>query len=269
MAQIGKQISSKQLVWEIYRDSGIQDQINQADVYEWIVRVLALIGNPNAMLKKVTGHNDNPNLDIVNYRAKLPCDFFRLRQIVVNGFPALPSSNTFQQLMDGGCCGVDEIGNTLTSGTFVDNFGNTFITNLGENANAGPITYELNNDYVTLSVKQGKVCISYLAHAVDKEGFPLIPDDPSYIEAVKWYCLSKIDYLRWRNNPDSPGLKALYEHSEGEYNWYVGQAANAAKRVDPDTMEVIKNQLLRLKPEISNWSSLYKNMGVPELRKIK
>jgi len=269
MSQIGKYASSKQLVWELYRDSGLQEQINHADVFEWIIRVLALIAHPNAMVKKVTGHKDTPHLDIVNYRAKLPCDFFKLRQIAVNGYPALPTSNTFHQLMDGSCCGVDEIGSLLTNGTFVDQFGNTFRTDLGNQQSTGPLSYELNNDFITLSVKEGKVCLSYLAHAVDCDGFPLIPDDPSYLEAVRWYCLSKIDYIKWRNQPDSPGLRAIFEHSESEYNWYIGQATNKAKGVDPETMEVIKNQLLKLQPDPNLWSNFYKNMPMPELRKLK
>lgn len=269
MAQIGKFISAKNIIWNIYKNTGVQDNINQSDIFEWIIDCLSLIGNPNGMLHKVTGHKDNPNLDIISYRAKLPCDFFKIRQVAVDGYPALPATNTFHQLMDGNCCGIDELGTTLFDGTFVDNFGNTFKTNLGTKYGSTPLTYELNNDYITLSVKEGKVCMSYLAHAVDTEGFPMVPDEISYIKAVEWYCISKIDYLRWRNNPDSPGLKAIFEHSDTEYMWAVGQALNKAKAVDVDTMEVIKNQLLRLKPEPNHWSSFFNHLGSPELRKMR
>ncbi len=192
--QIGKYISSKQIIWEVYRDSGIQDQISYGDCYEWLVDCLSLIGNPNGMVHKVTGHVDNPNLDITNYRAKLPCDFYKLRQIAVNGFPAYPASGNFHQLMEGSCCGTDELGTLTTDGTIVDNFGNTFMTNLGSRTVSTPLTYELNDDYITLSVKTGKVCISYLAHPVDECGLPMVPDDISYKEAVKKYIIMKIDY---------------------------------------------------------------------------
>lgn len=269
MAQIARFISSKDLIWRLYRDSAVQDQINQSDVYEWIIEVLSLIGAPAGFVHKVTGHKDNPNLDIVNYRSKLPCDFHKLRQISINGFPALPSTNSFHMLQGGECCGTDELGSLLSDGTFIDNFGNTFLTSLGTKYGSAPLTYELNNDYITLSVKEGKVCMSYLAHAVDKEGFPMIPDDISYIKAVEWYCMSKIDYIRWRNNPDSPGLRAIYENSDTEYMWAVGQAAGRAKMPDVNEMELIKNQLLRLKPEPNQWENFYKNLGQPELRKLK
>ncbi len=71
------------------------------------------------------------------------------------------------------------------------------------------------------------------------------------------------------NNPDSPGLKALYEDSAREYCWYIGQAANKAKMPDTDGMEVIKNQLLRLKPEINQWATMFADLSTPEIRKMR
>lgn len=269
MAQIGRFVSVKNIIWNIYKNTGIQDQINQSDIMEWAIDVLSLIGNPAGFVHKVTGHKEDPNLDIVNYRAKLPCTFHKIRQVAVDGIACLPATNTFQQLRDGDCCGISELGTLDASGVFVDNFGNTFSTILGTNSAAGPLTYELNNDYITLSIKTGKVCMSYLAHAVDCDGFPMIPDEISYIRAVEFYCLSRIDYQRWRANPDSTGLRAVYENSEREYEWYVGQAASKAKSVGPEESEIIKNALLRLKPNINQWQSFYGGLGTPEMRKIK
>jgi hypothetical protein len=264
-----KIISSKEIVWNIYRDTGAQESISHSDIFEWVIEALSLIGNPQGLSKKVTGHKDNPNLEIINYRARLPKDFFKLRQIAVNGFPAYPSSNTFHYLMDGKCCGIDELGSVLSTGEFRDNFGNIFCTNLGTKYGSTPLTYDLNNDFITLSVKEGKVCLSYLAHAVDCDGFPMVPDDISYKKAVEWYARKQIEYIRWRNNPDSSGYRALYEHAEGEYNWYISQAINSAKMPDHNEMEVIKNSLLKLKPEVNFWQTFYDPLVLPELRQIK
>lgn len=264
-----KWISSKQIVWEIFRDTAISEDVSHSDIYEWITDCLLLIGAPVQFLTKITGHVDNPHLDINNFRAKLPCDFIKVRQVAIDGYPATPSNNTFHNLMDGACCGINEIGTTATDGSFVDNFGNTFITNLGTKYNTIPLTYELNNDYITLSVKQGKVCMSYLAFALDCDGFPLIPDNISYKEAIKKFIIMKLDYIKYRQNPDSSGLRQLYEHSEREYSWYVGQAGNAAKSLDIGQMENLKNSLLRLKPRINEFSNFFSTLSNPEGRRIK
>lgn len=262
-------ISAKNIIWEIYRDTKIQDEISPSDVFEWVTDCLLLIGAPLQFKNFVTGHKDNPNLDIQHFRAKLPCGFIKVRQVAVNGFPTFPATNNFQQLMDGNYCGTNELGTTMTDGTFVDNFGNTFQTNLGTKYNQTPLTYELNDDYITLSVKEGKVCMSYYGFAVDCDGIPMIPDEISYKEAIKKFVLNKLDYINWRNNPDSSGLKALYDDSTTEYCWYVGQAASKSKMPDLDTMEIIKNSLLKLAPNTNQWNNFMANLSFPELRKLQ
>jgi hypothetical protein len=268
MSLSGRNISLKQVIWETYRDSGIQDQLNWSDITEWATDALQLIDYPDQWQKKVTGHKSNPDLDITNYRAQIPCDLVHLVAVAVDGYAAIPANNSFHQLLDGKCCGVDDFGSLLTDGTFVDNFGNTFLTTFGTKYGSAPLTYELNNNWITLSVPIGKVCLAYLAFPTDCDGFPMIPDDVSYREAVKRFLMMKIDYLKWRQNPSDSGFKALYEHSEQQWNWYCGQAMNKAKLPDYGRMENIKNMLLKLKPNVKAFNNFFTSVGVQESRKL-
>lgn len=268
MALNGKYLPIKDIIWTTYRDSGIQDQLNLGDLVEWATEALQFINYPDQWQKKVTGHRDNPDLDILNYRAKLPCDLIHLVAVAVDGYAAVPSSNTFHQLLDGKCCGVDEFGSLLTDGTFIDNFGNTFVTTFGTKYGSTPLSYELNNDWLTLSVQKGKACLAYLAFPTDCDGFPLIPDNISYREAVKRFLIKQIDYLKWRQNPSDSGLRALYDHSEQQWNWYCGQAMNAAKMPDYGKMENIKNMLMRLKPNVKAFDNFFTALQTREARKL-
>lgn len=166
------------------------------------------------------------------------------------------------------CCGIDELGE-VDGDTFIDNFGNVFNTGLGIKYTNNDISYDLNNDYITLSVEEGEVCISYLAIPTDNLGFPLIPDDVSYKEAVKRFLIMKLDYINWRKDPDSRGLQKIYENSQQEWCWYCGQAGNKAKMPDIDGMESIKSMLIRLKPRFDEHRGFFRFLNISEKRRFK
>ncbi len=295
MALNGKYISLKSIMEQIYADNGYQFELPWADCMQWTEEALNLIGHPRQYVRKVTGHRSNPNLDIKDYRAHLPCDFYQLEQVAVNGQPAEYSGDTFHHLLDGGCCGIEGFTNlaanvheqnwgtivkvTNTDGTAVYeqrdeqeldnlNLDNNGIMSFDMTAQIdntfSPITFDLNNDHITLSVKEGRVCMAYLAIPTDEEGLPLIPDDTSYQIAIKKYLTMKIDYIAWRKGE----LRSdIFQHSEQEWAWYVGQAGNKAKMPSIDQLEAIKNQTMRLLPNINAHETFFRTLGSPEIRK--
>jgi len=290
MALNGKYISLNSIMEQVYADNGYQFELPWTDCMMWTEEALNLIGHPRQYERKVTGHKENPDLDIKNYRAHLPCDFHSLEQIAVNGMPAEYSGNTFHHLMDGACCGIEGFTNlaanikeqnygqlvktTTDSGTSAyenrndANFNTTdgimsFDMTASVDSIHNPITFDLNNDHITLSTKEGKVCMAYLAIPTDEEGLPLIPEDTSYQLAVKKYLTMKIDYIAWRRGQLQP---AVYEHSQQEWMWYVGQAGNKAKMPNIDQLEAIKNQTMRLLPNINAHETFFKSLGSPEIR---
>jgi len=299
MALNGKYISLNSIMEQVYADNGYQFELPWVDIMMWTEEALNLIGHPRQYIRKVTGHKENPNLDIKNYRAQLPCDFHSLEQVAVNGMPAEYSGNTFHHLLDGGCCGIEGFTNLaahvqeqnwgeLVKVTASDNedgsssYGASYYVERNDslsNTEGGlmsfdmtgaidfefnPITFDLNNNNITLSVKEGKVCMAYLAIPTDDEGLPLIPEDTSYQLAVKKYLTMKIDYIAWRRGTLQ---QAVFEHSQQEWMWYVGQAGNKAKMPNLDQIEAIKNQTMRLLPRINQHETFFKSLGSPEIRK--
>tara|TARA_B100000768_G_C11255355_1_gene366120 strand:- start:265 stop:1185 length:921 start_codon:yes stop_codon:yes gene_type:complete len=302
MALNGKYISLKSIMEQVYADNGYQFELPWTDCMQWTEEALNLIGHPRQYIRKVTGHKDNPDLDIKDYRAHLPCDFYQLEQVAVNGMAAEYSGNTFHHLLGGDCCGVGEDSSsslyysndqTITRnwGTDVltyneetqsysyeardltdmenlnlqsDSTQNFTLANGSEYNQSNNITFDLNNDHITLSAKEGKVCMAYLAIPTDEEGLPLIPDNTSYQLAVKKYLTMKIDYIAWRKGE----LRAdIFQHSEQEWAWYVGQAGNKAKMPNLDQMESIKNQVMRLLPNVNHHETFFRTLGSPEIRK--
>ena len=291
MALNGKYISLNSIMEQVYADNGYQFELPWVDIMMWTEEALNLIGHPRQYIRKVTGHKENANLDIKNYRAQLPCDFHSLEQVAVNGMPAEYSGNTFHHLLDGACCGIEGFANlaahvqeqnwgelvkvTNDDGTSSyeqrnDSLSNTeggimsFDMTGAIDSEFNPITFDLNNNNITLSVKEGKVCMAYLAIPTDEEGLPLIPEDTSYQLAVKKYLTMKVDYIAWRRGTLQ---QAVFEHSQQEWMWYVGQAGNKAKMPNIDQLEAIKNQTMRLLPKVNAHETFFKSLGSPEVRR--
>ena len=295
MALNGKYISLKAMMEQVYADNGYQFELPWMDCMLWAEEALNLIGHPRQYIRKVTGHKDNPDLDIKDYRAHLPCDFYSLEQVAVNGRPAEYSGDTFHHLLDGACCGIEGYTNLAAQvqehnwGTIVktteldgtaryeqrseeemDNLNIDYSGLMSFDMTGAmdtvynPITFDLNNNHITLSVQEGKVCMAYLAIPTDEEGLPLIPEDTSYQLAIKKYLTMKIDYIAWRKGE----LRSdIFQHSEQEWQWYVGQAGNKAKMPNIDQLESIKNQVMRLLPKVNHHETFFRSLGSPEIRK--
>lgn len=270
---IGQLISVKSIIEDFYGDTELQEPVNYENFIRWTVEALNKIGHPLQYRRRVTGVVDNPNLSIENYRAKLPCNVHKIEQIMVNGKPARYTTNTFHHLLGGECCNLANTQPfssvaTTSEGFFIDSFGNEFYAGFPSIGTSCDITYDVNADCLTLSVKEGEVCIAYLEFPFDNEGFPLVPDQESYREALVRYFTMKIDYIAWRKNPNNGGAKGLYEDSKQEWLFYVGQASNAAKLHSVDQMETIKNQLLRTFQSYNHHRTGFKNLGEQQKRRI-
>jgi hypothetical protein len=271
---IGQLISVKSIIEDFYGDTDTQEPVNYENFIRWTVDALNKIGHPLQYRRKVTGKIDNPNLDIENYRAKLPCNVHKIEQIMVNGLPARYSTDSFHHLLGGDCCFEQNslpYGSTssYSEGFYIDGFGNEFYAGFPAPTTNCDITYDVNADCLTLSVKEGEVCIAYLEFPFDEEGFPLVPDNESYREALVRYFTLKIDYINWRKNPNSQGARMLYEDSKQEWAFYVGQASNSAKLHSVDQLESIKNQLLRTFQSYNHHRTGFKNLGLQQQRRIK
>ncbi len=254
---IYKYVSIQNVLSKIYRDTGSPDYINWKDLIEWSGEALDFIGAYQQYIRRVTGDLANPNLVLENYKAKLPCDFFRLEQLAIDGYAAHYAGNTFHHLLDGSCC-TDVVMDSTYEDLFKDNFGNVF-TNLGENTSNGQTTeytYDINDDFITANVKTGNICMAYIAIPLDSDNYPLIPDDISFIEAVTKYCIMKMDYIGWRVGRIT---SEIYKHSEREWMWYCGQAKGKAAMPSLDKMELIKRRWLKLIPEINQSSNFFKS----------
>jgi hypothetical protein len=205
---------------------------------------MELIGTPLQYIPKVIGHNQTPTYDLTSYRAELPVDFHKLIAISLDGVLCIPATGLFHQLMDGSCCGYNT--DSLPSNNFYDNFGNVFSPQalpLNTRVVTNPPAFTLNSNYITFDVKEGKLCMAYLAFPLDEEGFPLIPDDVRYKRAIAQYLQWKYDYILWRQGM----LKnEVYLESKQEYEWAIASCRSHMIMPDLSQMEELRRQMTKM-----------------------
>jgi hypothetical protein len=279
-----KYVSCFEIIGNVIRDNGYtQSDFNETDLIEWAAEALDLIGCPNQLVPKFDV------LTIVNHQAQLPCDY--QQRIQVSGlwnnckqFPMREATGTFHGLFKScghlencQCKSTTDIVYDLPIGEDADgnptfNFSEGFNFSLNKDLYAGlandqmpsQATYKMNNNYITTSFKSGKVVIAYNAFPVDDCGYPLIPDNIKYKQAVQWYVTMKIDAKMWRVGKISD---KVYHESCQNWSWYVGAAQAAGRMPSIDQLESWKNQSLRLIPITNRHSSFFERLGdVEQLR---
>jgi hypothetical protein len=122
-------------------------------------------------------------------------------------------------------------------------------------------TYTVSGNHIFTNFDNGKALMSYLAIPTDEEGYPLIPADEWWRQAVQYEIAYKIAFKMFiqGNITDK-----VYQMIEKERDWKVAQAVNKTKTPGIDEMESFKNQWLRLIPKYNNHSSMFRNMQLPE-----
>lgn len=124
--------------------------------------------------------------------------------------------------------------------------------------------YEVIGPYIRTTFKEGEIKVFYDAYPVDSEGFPLIPDDISFKEALYRYCIMKLKYPDYLNGKVG---QSMYTDMCTKWEDYCAQASSKAKMPGLGSMENIKNGTLRLIPKLYSFSNFFNDIGNPQYLK--
>lgn len=295
---IYKQTSVKKVIAKVFTDLELKEGDHRlSDMIEWAGEAMEKIGAFPALSTKVSGKDEQPLLQISNYQASLPNDFHRLIQIAysktVNGpfYPMRYATGSF----DAGSTLSSTSSTTTTVPTSdivtlaMDLYDLTYaeaITKindepatrtklnylLGQTSPTLPkgsgdieettdLTYLINNNYIKTNISTGYLMVAYQAIPTDGDGYPLVPDHASFIEALYWYITMKVLYPKWAAGQVRD---AVYYDARRSWNYYSKQAYGEAMMPNQDQMESIKNSWLKLVPEINHHDSFFNTLGQEE-----
>jgi hypothetical protein len=269
-----------------------------SDMIEWAGEALEKIGAFPSFTNKVTGKDNLPLLQVENYATKLPNDFYNLIQASFSTNqqgPYYPMRYGTGNFDSGDPTVADTNDDTVTSDIannsdltifamtlydldYADALAKinnepdtrsklTSLLNMktptlpGVNnpmATTRDITYVITPGYIKMNVESGWIMLAYQAIPTDSKGWPLIPDDPSFIEAIYWYIVMKLYYPQWVSGTVRD---AVYYDARRSWSYFSKQAYGNGLMPNTDQLESIKNSWLRLIPEINEHMSGFSSLG--------
>jgi hypothetical protein len=219
---IYKLTSSKEIVAKIYTDLNLQKSIRDEDLIEWVGEALEYMAVSAFYIKK------RVELEIKNFKAKLPCDFVNVLNVEYNQ-EALVGSNS------------PRLENIEAEGRkYISSSKDTYV-----------IKYPF---IITDAVENGKVRVYYHAFPVDEEGYPLVPDLIQHKDACLKYVHYKIVYAAFV--ADQTSIQK-YEYVKQEWLTAKNSAISFAAMPDPNVAIGIAQRWNRLIPNFMEHKQMY------------
>lgn len=223
-------ISIKQVLDDVLDHPLLKDLTLERAV-NYSVEFMRIMGSPT------TFEECTEVIELQKYKALLPCNFHRMIQVrTVENFPKVLRYAT------------DSFHNSPRKSSSVD------------------ATYKIQGNVLIASIPEGKLEVVYESIAVDKDGFPLIPDNSSYIRALEAYIkkryftilfdLGKIHYN-------------VLEVASQDYAWAAGDCHSEFNRMSLDQAETFYNAWSTLILRANEHSKGFVNLGAKEHIKIK
>lgn len=276
---IYKYISLKNIVEKLYRDYETNESYDIDDLVEWAGEALRKINAPQQYKYNLS------KIDIENYKGILPCNFHHVLQVYYEGVALKYNTGTlglsttavpnrlvplYNKPVSAGISGADIIIDDLealgydVTGELENLLKGTF--SLYSNVvYSESYSYEIYDNYLYTSFEEGEVYLIYKGIPVDDEGYPKIPDNVYYEEAIASYLQYRIDYRDWRSGRISDKV-----YAESKANWlkYVRSARAAGITPNLDVLEGIRKMWVKLIPNETANKTFFNNMNIQEnLRK--
>jgi hypothetical protein len=223
-----KYINIRLVLDKLLRHPLLQD-ITLEMAVDYCIDFMRIVGVPTMFEEKVV------TIEIKDWRGILPEDYHEVIQVRFPGG-------------DGKCLRYS-----------TDSF------HMSENANNAMLTYKIQNSIIYTSMKEGELEIAYKAILVDSEGFPLIPDNSSFIRALQAYIKKEAFIVVFDLGKIS---QASFQNAQQEYAWAVGDCQTEFNRLSIDKAESFFNSWKTLILRDTQHSSGFKYNGEREYIKL-
>ena len=227
-------ISIKEILDNILDHPMLKD-VSFERAVNYTVHFMRIVGCPRMFEEKTA------LVEIENYRGQLPCDFNDIIQVRTHSSCDRKNYGVFRHTTD--------------SFHMSDNKQDSF-----------DLTYKIQGNVIFTSMKEGTIEIAYNAFAIDSDGYPLIPDNSSFISALEFYIKKKHFLILFDQGKIS---QSVYNNVCQDYAWAVGQAQSDLIRPTIDQMQSITNSLNTLIWRVTEHKSGFVNNGSAEMIKLQ
>lgn len=228
-------INVRRVLDELKRHPLLQD-LTLEQVVSYLITFVGIFGMPRLYQDK------EETLHIEDFRAMLPCDLISINQI--------KECNT-------GVC--------LRSMT--DNF----MPREHYDRTAGykipqELAFKTQGQVLYVSFKTGDVSVSYKALPVDKDGFPLLIDNPVFLKALEAYIKREAFTILFDMGKIAP---AVLQNAQQQYAWLAGQLQSEFTIPSQSEMESISRMWNTLIQRTSEFNNGFSSLGNKEYIKLQ
>lgn len=216
----------KQLLDRLMRHPLLQD-ISLETAVDYTVDFMRIVGVPSMFEEKTQ------ILKVHQYKAQLPCDYYQIIQLrLVEGPVFRYSTDTFH---------------------------------MSPKHRGSSITYKIQGSNIITSIEEGDIEISYEAIATDKDGYPLIPDNSSFLRALEAYIKKQWFTILFDLGKIN---QASLQNAQQEYAWAVGDCQTEFNRLSIDKAESFYNSWRTLLMRTTQHSSGFINNGSRQILNV-
>lgn len=225
----------RQVLDELKKHPLLQD-LTLEQVVSYIVTFIGIFGMPKLYQDK------EEVLHIENFRAKLPCNLISINQI--------------KECKTGVC---------LRSMT--DNF----MPREHYDRSTGykipqELSFKTQGQVLYVSFKTGDVLVSYKAIPVDKDGFPLLIDNPVFLKALEAYIKREAFTILFDMGKIAP---VVLQNTQQQYAWLAGQLQSEFIIPSQSEMESISRMWNTLIQRTNEFNTSFKSLGDREYLKLQ
>lgn len=223
-------INIRRILDELKKHPLLQD-LTLEQVVSYTITFIGIFGMPKLYQDK------EESIHIENFRARLPCDLISINQI---------------KECETGIC--------LRSMT------DTFMPREHHDRVTGyrlpqELSFKTQGQVLYVSFKTGDVLVSYKAIPIDKDGFPLLIDNPVFLKALEAYIKKEEFTILFDIGKIAP---AVLQNTQQQYAWLAGQLQSEFTIPSISEMESIKNSWCALIQKVSEFDSGFKSLGDKE-----
>lgn len=219
-----KTCSINKVIAQIYRDLKPSHSGWINDAIEWIGDAIEIMGVHQGFQQLYIKSK------VIDHRVKLPCNFEYLLGVEHKGMRlqrtgSINSTNEKCSCLDNLVCAPADR------------------------------TYYLNPNYINTSFREGEITIYYKGLQVDCNGFPFVPDNAFYREALTWYVLEKMCLRGFKHQTlDFNSARQLWIDT-------YPKAQNACRQMDIDDYELFKRSWTGLAKNTNMTNQFFNNEG--------
>jgi len=243
--------SLRDVIGNVIRNTRIQDSSYIADMHEWLYEAIDQLETQFTLVGKVE------TLKVNFHKAKLPCGL-KILDAVQYGGVRLPEgkgvrlahkdhpvTSTIQPSVFQTVVGKFEV---LQNHEFYA----TQLIQLNMLQMHGSHYYYTEMGTLNTSFADGEVTIYYQAVEIDEDGYPMIPDNANYKQALYYYCRGMMIGAGWKD----PVFD--YTTCMTEFERYGGRALAEIRMPSPDQMERRVKNFVRFIPDAGYYDNFFR-----------